>query len=69
MTEDDTFRTLRRIPYADMHRLADAKWQELEAGRAPVHCKDIMNTLFKDNGWTQTEYIAAWNRDIYGVHN
>ena len=55
MTEDDTFRVLKRVPYRQMMYI----WanSELFHDRKPyIECKEEVDSLFIEHGWTVREY-------------
>ena len=58
MTEDDTFRKLKRIPYRDMAKLMiDFHWN---SGLFPNQAS--LKKLMESNGWTEKEYEDEYNR-------
>jgi len=58
MTEDDTFRKLKRIPYKEIEILrSDLYWK---SGLNPNG--KILKFLLESNGWTEKEYEDEFNR-------
>ena len=67
MTEDDTFRVLKRIPFDEMYRLLDIWVNDLKDD-TPIL------TMLSGNGWTLREYnniaksrgvsLAAYESDL-----
>lgn len=55
MTEDDTFRTLKQVPYERMEQLVFE--HKLKDGLPPHHVPEI---LFTQNGWTYQDYRSEW---------
>jgi hypothetical protein len=58
MTEDNTFKILRRIPLSDMLRkyneLNDVVWNRMTEKEA--------EEFFTDNGWTELEFRIERNK-------
>jgi len=55
MTEDDTFNTLRRIPFSQMIR----EWSDIESiePRSPECLK-----FFEDRGWNWDDYMEIYHK-------
>jgi hypothetical protein len=61
MTEDDTFKKLRQLPFEQMENLHVQNVLNMlrrRAGNAPSD-----NTLiYEDHGWTRQEFLNEWQR-------
>jgi hypothetical protein len=57
MTEDDTFKKLRQVPYKSVSA------QIATMARTPGAVKDIIAFL-KSSGWGEDEYLAEFERRI-----
>lgn len=60
MTEDETYKILKRIPINVMiqhyHNLNDTVWNRMT--------DDESNKFFENYGWTESEFRHCWNKHI-----
>lgn len=54
MTEDDTFRKLKRIPYHEMEYIYFKVW-----GQIYMTSKELQDR-FKEHGWDSDDFITLW---------
>jgi len=64
VTEDNTFKILKRIPIKEMllkyHSLNDVEWN--------IMTESESNKFFEDYGWSEKEFRNHWNRYLKEVN-
>lgn len=59
-TEENTFRTLKRLPFEQMYEIIDSCWHYTMGIRHNLD--DVRNKLLEENGWTFFDYKLEVNK-------
>ena len=59
MTEDDTFRVLKRVPFSEMSRIMIEYLDDHTA----FGSVGALEKLFGDHGWEPDEFLNIWNKN------
>jgi hypothetical protein len=58
MTEDDTFRILKRIPINEMVRIISDEYTEISSAN------ELLEIFLNKHGWTLADYLNAFDEYI-----